>query len=145
YQTGTASTPPTAPGIGTVSYWVTFRVVKQVPQLFSAVLGNTSGLVAARSTAAIVTVSACIYALNPAAQGAISVGGTAALNSTCGIYVNSNNACALSSNGGGIISAPSYDVAGNVCTSNPLTPAAVTGVAPASDPLSYLPAPAAPT
>ena len=43
---------PTAPNI-TVVYWVTVRVVQEVPQLFSAVLGNTTGVVAARATAAI--------------------------------------------------------------------------------------------
>jgi hypothetical protein len=49
------SAPPTAPGVA-VSYWVTVRVNQQVPQLFSAVLGNTSGLVSARATAAIAQV-----------------------------------------------------------------------------------------
>ena len=65
YQAGVGSAPPTAPGIGTPAYWVTFRVIQRVPQLFSAVLGNASGLVAARSTAAVIGASDCIYALNP--------------------------------------------------------------------------------
>jgi hypothetical protein len=57
--------------------------------------------------------------------------------------VNSSDTCAISTNGNGaILSAPEYDVHGNVCTQNPLTPAASTGVAPASDPLSGLLAPA---
>ncbi len=141
YQTGINSTPPTAPGTGTASYWVTFRVLQRVPQLFSAVLGNTSGWVAARATGVVFGANDCIYALNPNASGAVSVGGTAALTSSCGLYVDSNNACALSTNGGGSVSAPEYDVVGNVCTGNPLTPAANTGVLPASDPLASLAAP----
>src|SRR5512138_1356250 len=44
---------PTASGIP-VHYWVTARVVERVPQLFSAILGNTNGTVAARATAALV-------------------------------------------------------------------------------------------
>ena len=43
------------PGLaGCVDYWVTVRTVETIPQLFSAVLGNTSGLSSARSTAAVV-------------------------------------------------------------------------------------------
>jgi hypothetical protein len=143
YQAGVGSVPPTAPGVGTVSYWVTFRVIQKVPQMFSAVLGNPSGIVAARSTAAVIAANDCIYALNPNASGALSVGGTASLVSTCGIQVNSSDNCAVSTNGNSaVLSAPDYEVHGNVCTQNPLTPAATTGAAPASDPLATLPAPA---
>jgi hypothetical protein len=144
YQAGVGSTPPTAPGMGTAAYWVTFRVVQRVPQLFSAVLGNASGMVAARSTAAVTGASDCIYALNPHASGSLSVGGTASLVSSCGIYVNSDDTlCAISTNGNGsVLSAPEYDSVGGVCTQNPLTPAANTGVTPAADPLAALPVPA---
>jgi Flp pilus assembly protein TadG len=143
YQAGIASTPPTAPGTGVAAYWVTFRVIQRVPQLFSAVLGNASGLVAARSTATVSGASDCIYALNPHASGALSVGGTANLTSSCGVYVNSDDACAISTNGtGAILQAPEYDSVGGACTQNPLTPAANTGVSPTSDPLAALPAPA---
>jgi Flp pilus assembly protein TadG len=145
YQTGLNTAPPTASGIGTAPYWVTFRTYQKVPQLFSAVLGNMNGLVVGRSTAAVVGASDCIYALDPNMSGAISVGGTAALTSSCGVLVDSNNACALSTNGGGTITAPEYDVVGNVCTHAPLTPSANTGIARASDPLIGLQPPAAPT
>jgi hypothetical protein len=129
--------------MGTAAYWVTFRVVQRVPQLFSAVLGNASGLVAARSTAAVNGASDCIYALNPHASGSLSVGGTASMVSSCGVYVNSDNTCAISTNGAGsILSAPEYDSVGGACTQNPLTPAANTGVTPATDPLAALPVPA---
>lgn len=53
-------TPPltsctTNPGlVGCVDYWVTVRAVELIPQLFSAVLGNATGLSSARSTAAVV-------------------------------------------------------------------------------------------
>jgi hypothetical protein len=144
YQSGVHSVPPTAPGMGTPTYWVTFRAIQKVPQLFSAVLGNTSGMVAARSTTAVIGASDCIYALNRTNySGALSVGGTSSLVSSCGVYVNSSNGCAISTNGNGaVLSAPEYDVVGNACTQNPLTPTANAGVAPASDPLAALPAPA---
>ena len=44
--------PPTAPCVDTY-YWVTVRVSRRIPQLFSAVLGNRYGTAAARATAAV--------------------------------------------------------------------------------------------
>ena len=44
---------PTAPGVANVDYWVTVRASESIPQLFSAVLGNTIGTSAARATAAV--------------------------------------------------------------------------------------------
>jgi Flp pilus assembly protein TadG len=142
YQSGINSTPPTAAGSGSSNYWITYRVIQKVPQMFSAILGDMSGMVASRSTAAIQGATDCIYALNPNQSGAISVGGTAALTSACGVYDNSSDPCALSTNGGGAITAPEYDVVGNACTHAPLTPAANSGVSHITDPLAGLAAPA---
>lgn len=44
--------PPTAACVDTY-YWVTVRVAENVPQLFSAILGNGTALVSARATAAV--------------------------------------------------------------------------------------------
>ena len=43
---------PTAPGVG-AHYWVTVRIWEKIPQLFSAVLGNTEGEVSVRATGAL--------------------------------------------------------------------------------------------
>src|SRR5215467_2918364 len=69
----TTSPAPTAPGVQ-VEYWVTVRTTESIPQLFSAVLGNTTGTSAARGTAAIMDMllPAQLYALdreNDAAPG----------------------------------------------------------------------------
>jgi Flp pilus assembly protein TadG len=60
YQDGT-SVPPVpscAPGsgvlVGCVEYRVTVRAVEAIPQLFSAVLGNTTAVPSARATAAVI-------------------------------------------------------------------------------------------
>jgi len=142
YQAGVNSTPTTASGSGTDAYWVTFRAVQKVPQMFSAILGNMSGIVAARATAGIQGASDCIYALNPTASGAVSVGGTASLTSACGIYVNSSNGSALGTNGGGTLSAPEYDVVGGVSTHYALSPTPNTGVSHITDPMATLAVPA---
>src|SRR5262245_6207271 len=52
---GTSSPCVTATGNVTTKYWVTATVAGQVPQLFSAVLGNTTLTSSARATAAVVT------------------------------------------------------------------------------------------
>jgi hypothetical protein len=141
YTAGVSATPPTTVGLSSASYWVTFRVTQVVPQLFSAVAGNTSGMVTSRATAAVTGARDCIYALDPAAAGAVSLGGTASLTSACGLYVDSSSASAISTNGTSTLSAPEYDVVGGTNTHVPLTPTANTGVSPASDPLAGLPAP----
>ncbi len=51
------SPAPTVQGVA-VTYWVTVRVSQQIPQLFSAVFGNSSSLVSARATAALANVVA---------------------------------------------------------------------------------------
>lgn len=139
------SPPPTAPGVFSASYWVTVRVSQQVPQLFSAVLGNTTGMIAARATAAVSPSTNCIYALDPAASGAVTVGGTASLTASCGVYVNSSNATALTTNGTAILSATEYNVVGGVSVHAPLNPTPNLGAPPLTrDPLYNLPAPTVP-
>ena len=140
YTAGVTGVPPTVSGTGNASYWITFRVSQQVPQMFSAILGNLSGTVTGRSTGAVFGASDCIYALKGTGSG-ISLSGNPSLTSACGIFVNSSDSTqALAGNGTPTISAPEYDIVGG--TSLSLTPAPNTGVSPASDPLSALPVPA---
>jgi hypothetical protein len=145
--TGTPATPPTVTGINGISYWVTYRVVQRVPQMFSAVLGFPDGMVAARSTAVVTGAADCIFVMNPSADNAMNVNGTAELASGCGLYVNSSSSSALSCVGHGssyAYDAPEYDVVGSVaCPSGAIangTPN--TGVSHITDPLAGLPAPA---
>ena len=138
-----ASNPiPTAPGVNNGTWWITARVAQKVPSLFSAVLGNTSGLVAARASAAIQPGIACVYALDPSAQGAYSQNGSTVFNANCGIYVDSNNSsAAMLGNGGATINASSINVVGGVSWQGTINPAPFTGVAPFPDPLNSLPTP----
>jgi Flp pilus assembly protein TadG len=52
---GPACTLPPALGVTNAAYWVTVKTVQTVPQLFSSILGNTTGIVSAVSTAALVS------------------------------------------------------------------------------------------
>jgi Flp pilus assembly protein TadG len=130
---------PTAPGINNGAWWITARVAQKVPNLFSAILGNRSGVVAARATAAIQPGVACVYALDPTAQGAYYQNGGTTFNANCGINVNSNNAsAAILGNGGSIIHASSINVVGGISWQGTITPTPTTGVTPIPDPLKYL-------
>jgi len=143
-QAGTGA-PPTAPTVLSSTYWVTARVNQTVPQLFSAVLGNSTGRVAARATAALNPARDCIYVMDPAGSDAVHMNGSASLVSSCGLYVNSNNPTALNGVGGVTLSASEIDIVGNYSfagTLNPDPPS--TGVAVMADPLANLPAPTVP-
>jgi hypothetical protein len=63
---GSNSAPPTIPNLATPYYWVTARAVQIIPQLFSAVLGNPTGISSARATAAVVTeyMNGALHTLN---------------------------------------------------------------------------------
>lgn len=48
--------PPTAIGVKDIAYWATVRTTQTIPQLFSAVIGRTEGIVSAVATAGLVSV-----------------------------------------------------------------------------------------
>src|SRR5580765_6013259 len=143
-EAGTGA-PPTAPTVLSSTYWVTARVNQTVPQLFSAVLGNSTGRVAARATAALNPARDCIYVMDPAGSDAIHMNGTPSLISSCGVYINSNNPTALVGVGTPTLSASEIDIVGNYSfagTLNPDPPS--TSVATMPDPLRNLPEPTVP-
>lgn len=134
--------PPTAPGVHSSAYWITVRVNQTVPQLFSAILGNFTGRVAARATAALNPARDCIYIMDPASSGALSMSGSTSLISSCGVYINSSNATALSGNGTPHLQAPEIDIVGGYTFSGVLDPdPPSTNVATMGDPLRNLPVP----
>jgi len=57
---------PTVPNVTVVKYWVTARTVQSIPQLFSAVLGNSTGTISAIATAGIagIITPGSFYGLN---------------------------------------------------------------------------------
>ncbi len=137
--------PPTATGVQSSAYWVTARVNQSVPQLFSAVLGNSTGNVAARATAALNPAKDCIYVMDPNGAGALTMNGTPDLTSACGVYINSNNGDALHGNGTPTLSASEIDIVGGYNFSGTLNPnPPSTNVATMADPLKNLPAPTVP-
>jgi hypothetical protein len=127
--------PPTAPGLKTAAYWITVRVTQQVPQLFSAVMGNNTGMIAARASAAVTASTDCIYVMDPSGDNTYYQNGSTTLTSGCGIYVNSTSPTAMSNSGNSTVTAPEFDIVGNYDWHGSITPTPNTGAAPALDPL----------
>jgi hypothetical protein len=139
-------TPPSAPGVST-SYWVTVKASQPMYLGFLSSIGLTSGNVTAEATGAIMTQGGggCIYVMDPSLSGSYTVAGTATVNSTCGIYVNSTSSSALTAKGNSVTNANGtpIDVVGGTSINNnaTVTPTPATGQIAVPDPLSALPAP----
>jgi len=132
-------TPPTASGVNSLGYWVTVRVTQTVPPLFMAAMGFSNGLVAARATAATTPARDCIWVMDPSDPGTLSMNGTTTLSSGCGVFVDSNNATALTGVGGASLTASEIDIVGGFSWHGPLSPdPPTTGLQPRPDPLAYL-------
>ena len=136
--TGVTATPDTAPGMNTAGWWITVRVSQKVPQLFSAVVGNTTGNVTARSTGAVSPGLGCVYALDPTASGAYYQNGNTNFNANCGILVDSNSSTAMYNSGNSNVSATSYEIVGSYTWHGSITPTPDTGVTTFPDPLRRL-------
>jgi hypothetical protein len=97
--------------------------------------------VSARSVAALGASQNCVYALKNSGVGLLVNGNSQFTAPGCGILVNSSSNPAMSVSGSGNVTAGSVSVVGVAVTDNSgskITPTAVDGVAPGSDPLSFL-------
>jgi hypothetical protein len=85
----------------------------------------------------------CIYVMDPAASGAAAFSGGADLETTCGVYVNSNSGTALTATGSTNVVTTVTDVVGGYSTggSAAFTPRPTTGSDLMVDPLASLPPP----
>jgi hypothetical protein len=135
------ATLPTAPGVGGAAYWITVRVRQSVPQLFSAVMGNTDGTVVARASAAFNPGLGCVYALDPTAPASFTQNGSTQFKAACGVYVNSNDPAAMLGVGGATLQTSTINVVGGYDWQGTISPTPNTGVTAHPDPLAYLEAP----
>jgi hypothetical protein len=138
FQSGVGS-PPTSSGV-TINYWVVARVSEQIPQLFSAVLGFSTGTVTARATTGTRDGNGggCVLTLNPT-DVSLLLSGTVSLTSGCGVYVDSTNSAAITTNGGGTITttgAARTQIVGGCSGCQNIHPAAQTGAPVFNDPFA---------
>jgi len=123
--------------------YVEVIVTKSVPTYFMRIFNVGALTVSARAVAGLGPSQGCIYTLD--ASGAdISVSGTGNLSvPNCGLLINSTSSNGVRLTGSASIVAKSIGIVGgsSVSGSGTLSPAPVTGIAPVSNPLSFLQAP----
>jgi len=124
-------------------------IVRQaVPTSFMQVLGLANAQVVAESVGGKQSGTNCVYALNPAKDGAITVsGGTSNVQANCGVVDDSSTSHAFNISGGATFSATSVGVVGGVadtsgadlcgsnCTVTNAPNKPITGAAYEADPL----------
>ena len=98
--------PPTSGPFATNSNAVEVDVSQSQPTYFMKVLGWQAVPVSTTAIAVTTGSGSCIYSLDPHVSGAITVGGTASVSSSCGLYNNSDSSSALIVSGGSTITAP---------------------------------------
>ena len=108
-----------------------------VELFFARILGfdemdiETSAIVQRRD------VSGCVVALDPTADGALTLSGNAEVNLGCGAVVNSNSPTAIIENGGACLTATSIATSGDY-SGDCLNPTPDTGMPTITDPLAKL-------
>ena len=130
--------PPQSGPYATNSNAVQVVVSQTQPTYFIRVLGWQNVPVSTVAVGLTVSGGSCVYALDPSASGTITVAGTASLNSTCGLYDNSDNSSsALIVSGGGVLKAPLVGVVGGTTINGGGSSPPSTGIAAFGDPLAW--------
>ena len=130
--------PPQSGPYATNSNAVQVVVSQTQPTYFIRVLGWQNVPVSTAAVGLTVSGGSCVYALDPTASGTVTVTGTASLNSTCGIYDNSDNSSsALIVSGGGVLQAPLVGVVGGTTVNGGGSSTPTTGIAAFGDPLAW--------
>ena len=112
---------------------------------FGALMGvdYSSVTVSARAVSGYTNGPGCVISLNPSAQNAITVSGSATINApACNVIDDSSaSSTALDVSGTGSVTASAIGVVGGYTSNGTYSPTPKTGIAPIGDPLSGLAAP----
>jgi Putative Flp pilus-assembly TadE/G-like len=111
--TVTLNVPPlSGPAVGDPQS-VEVIVTEPAPVHFAGMFLNAPPVITTRAVAKAVVSDACVWALHPGAPSALHVAGTADVDLSCGVVVNSDHAEALDQDGTSCLSATSVSVTGN--------------------------------
>jgi Flp pilus assembly protein TadG len=116
------------------------------PRFLAGLFLSSNPTVNARAVATIAGSGACILALDPTANQAITVSGSSSINSPgCDIVANSSSASAFSMSGSSTVTTSCLVVGGNASVTSGLSltqcGSPVTGAAPTGDPYALVPQP----
>jgi len=124
--------------------YVEVIVSQRTPTAFMGLFSQSSVKVSARAVATLGNAQNCIYVLKSSGT-TVSLDNNAQLTSPgCGMVANSSGSPAISVTGGANVTASTVEVAGSTYVDNSgskISPSALTGIVPVSDPLAYLTAP----
>jgi hypothetical protein len=88
-------------------------VTEAAPVYFTSLFMGAAPSITSRAVAKAVVADACVWALHPSAEGALTVSGNAEVDLDCGVVVNSNHAdAAIYQDGSSCLSATSISVTG---------------------------------
>jgi Flp pilus assembly protein TadG len=140
----TVNVPPVnGPYAGTAGF-IEAIVTEPSPTIFMGLLSHSSFLtVGARSVAGSGSNAGCIWTLAKSGTD-VSMTGSGSISAVnCDLYDDSSASNALTMTGSGSIAAKAVGIVGNYTKtgSGSISPTPVTGISPAADPLSGLPAP----
>ena len=140
----TVNHPPKSGGYIADNTAVETIISQSRPTFFMKVLKISSVAVSARAVARSGKSTGCMWVMDPSANGALTISGSASINSSCGVMVNSSSSDALDLSGSGCITGGAeIDLVGNYKNNSScvLSPVPNTGVATISDPFASVPAP----
>jgi Putative Flp pilus-assembly TadE/G-like len=140
----TINNPPTSGPSASVASAVEAIVQQPVPGFLSAILHEEQVTVAARAVARSYVAESCVYVMNPSANAALSVPGTAAVDMDCGAQVNSDSPTAINQTGASCMTATQIATTGGA-SGTCLNPQPDEDMPRVEDPFSYLTPPAAAT
>ena len=112
-------------------------IQRSASTFFSRLFMPSTVNVSARAVARFDVDDTCVWSLNPAMRGSVTVTGTAQVQLGCGILVNSDDPEALSQSGSSCLTASTLKVAGGAF-GDCLNPTPLTGAHQIADPLAYL-------
>jgi hypothetical protein len=138
--------PPTLGSYTGTATAIEVIIQQPQPRFFAGFFLSSNPTVSARAVATISGSGACILALDPSANQAISVTGSATINSPgCDIVANSSSANAFSMGGSSTVTTPCLAVGGNASVTSGLTLTQcanpITNAPPVGDPYALVPQP----
>ncbi|MEE8507200.1 MAG: pilus assembly protein TadG-related protein [Kiloniellales bacterium] len=138
-DTVTVNIPPlSGPNAGRADF-VEVVIVGSLNTFFSWIVFDEEPRVAARAVAKAGNTDTCVWALNPSISGAVNVSGSAEVELSCSVFVNSSSG--LTQSGSGCLEASKIKVGGNYSV-DCSTPEPEARAFSTIDPLASLPPPA---
>lgn len=141
----TVNDPPVSGTHTGVSGAVEVIVAQTQPTYFLRVMPQFAAIPVSARAVAIPAPAGCIYALDPTGSQSF-LDNSGAIDSSCGIMVNSNSSTAFNVNSGASVSAVGgIGVVGGTLIHGAVSPTPITGIASFSDPLSSRTVPVRPS